>query len=167
VTLLCCHFARNLAYHRGGWHAGQLRRTAEFWVTVNGNFLDQCVLEWSKLFGITASDKKGAHYWGNVVADKSRFESEMFQQIDRTKFDEMFEAVRKYRNEFLSHLGQEKVMTPPVLNLAEHSVWFYHQYIVSNEAQPGDLAGLPTHLPDYYSFCDDEVQKIYTDPPSN
>jgi hypothetical protein len=134
-------------------------------VTVNGNFLDQCVLEWSKLFGITASDRKGVHYWENAVSDKTRFETEMFQIIDRAQFDDMFKTLKTYRNKFLAHLDEEKVMHPPVLNFARDSVWFYHRYIVNNEAKPGDLAtpprDLPTNLEDYYRFCDREATAIY------
>jgi hypothetical protein len=82
------------------------RQDSDFWVTVNGNFLDQCVLEWSKLFGITGSDRKGPHYWENAVSDKTRFQTGIFQQIDRANFDDMFKVMRKYRNKFLAHLDQ-------------------------------------------------------------
>jgi hypothetical protein len=161
VMLLCCHFARNLAYYRAGWRRGQIRRATEFWVTVNGNFVDHCVLEWGKLFGITASDRQGVHYWKNVVSDKTRFEMEMFQKVDRAKFDGFFDDMREYRNKFVAHLDQEKVMNIPMLELAKQSVCFYHEYIVGNEAQSRDIAGLPTDLEDYYRFSDGEAQKIY------
>ena len=56
-------------------------------------------------------------------------------------------------------------MNLPILELAKEAVWFYHQYIVKNEAQPGDLSAppsdLPTDLEDYYRFCDTEAKKIY------
>jgi hypothetical protein len=167
VILLCCHFARNLAYHRAGLdNKGQVRRRgSDFWVTVNGNFLDECAVEWSKLFGITASDRKGVHYWGNAVSDRTRFEREMFQQIDRAKFDAMFKAVRTYRNKFFAHLDQELKINLPTLEIAKESVWFYHQYIVKKEAQPEDLSAPPSDLPtdveDYYRFCGGEAKKIY------
>ena len=62
VVLLCCHFMRNLAYYRVG-HPGEPRPTnREFWLTVNGNFIDQCALEWCKLFG----DLRGEHAWPNI-----------------------------------------------------------------------------------------------------
>jgi hypothetical protein len=41
----------------------------EFWVTMNVNFLDQAALEWCKLL----SDKRGQHYWGNIVTDSAQF----------------------------------------------------------------------------------------------
>ena len=167
VILLCCHFARNLAYHRAGLDTkGQVRRRgSDFWVTVNGNFLDQCVLEWSKLFGTTGSDRKGVHYWKNAVSDKTRFQTEMFQRIDRAKFDAMFKVMRRYRNKFLAHLDQESKMNFPILESAKESVWLYHEYVVKNEAHPGDLSApprdLPTNLEDYYRFCEGEAKKIY------
>jgi hypothetical protein len=162
VILLCCHFARNLAYYRAGWNAGQLRRRgSEFWVTVNGNFLDECVLEWSKLFGITASDRNGVHYWRNAVADKTHFEQEMFQQIDRTQFDSMLRMMAKYRNRFLAHLDEETTMRPPMLDIAKASVSFYHQYVVNNEVTAEEVSDLPANIEDYYTFCADEAEKIY------
>jgi hypothetical protein len=73
VVLLCSHFMRNLAYYRtgqrfpDGWKAKPLVPTAPFWRTVNGNFIDVCVLEWCKLFGdkiTTRADRQNNHYWG-------------------------------------------------------------------------------------------------------
>jgi hypothetical protein len=68
VILLCCSFARNLAFYRAR-ESGKARALlsashpqASFWRQANGNFLDICVLEWCKLFG----DKKGKHHWSRV-----------------------------------------------------------------------------------------------------
>ena len=65
-----------------------LPEKTEFWVTVNGNFVDQAVLEWCKLLG----DKNGQHYWGKIVSDTARFERELFQKVERTKFDMMLKC---------------------------------------------------------------------------
>ena len=162
VALLCAHFMRNLAYHREGRDNGRylLRRT-EFWITVNGNFLDACILEWSKLFGTTGSDKKGSHYWKKAVSDNARFEREMFMQINHAQFDQMFEEARKYRNQFVAHLDDEKVGYIPHLDIAEDAVRFYYGYICQNEVKPGDLFGLPADLDDYYRECAREARRIY------
>jgi hypothetical protein len=62
LFILCNHFLRNLAFYRTGWRRGGVdqeptlrRKESQFWVNVNGNFIDICALEWCKLFG----DKKG------------------------------------------------------------------------------------------------------------
>jgi hypothetical protein len=46
------------------------------------------------------------------------------------------------------------------MDIAKDAVQFYHSYII-NEANHGDLAGLPTNLNDYYSACYKEAQNIY------
>ena len=53
-------------------HPGEPRHpNRDFWVTVNGNFLDQCVLEWAKLLG----DRRGDHHWMQIVSDPTKFVS--------------------------------------------------------------------------------------------
>ena len=57
VALLCCAFARNVAFYRTGMAdeaqplLSQYHRAASFWRQVNSNFFDMAVLEWCKLFG--------------------------------------------------------------------------------------------------------------------
>jgi hypothetical protein len=162
VALVCAHFMRNLAYQREGRDNGHYLPTrSEFWITVNGNFLDMCILEWSKLFGATGSDKRGSHYWKNAVTDNARFEAEMFKVIDRAQFEKLFEEARKYRNQFVAHLDDEQVGYIPHLKIAEDAVRFYYRYIQQNEAQPGDLRGLPADLDDYHDVCAQDARRIY------
>jgi hypothetical protein len=142
VTLLCCHFVRNLAYHRAGKNSsGQLKRAGEFWITVHSNFLDCCVLEWCKLFVDTKNGNPGEHRWDNVVADNVRFEAELFQHINKTQFQALISAMRTARNKFIAHLDDQNVEHTPHMDMAKDAVQFYHGYIVRNEAKPGDLTG--------------------------
>jgi hypothetical protein len=168
VTLLCCHFARNLAYHRADQRSpAELRQAGEFWVTVRSNFLDHCVLEWCKLFVDTRNRQPGEHRWDNVVADKARFQTELFQHVGQTQFEALAEKMRKARNKFIAHLDDENKENTPHMDLAKDAVEFYHRYIVLNEGQPGDnlhprtVTGLLTDLNDYYSGCYLEARKIY------
>ncbi len=69
VGILCCHCLRNIAYYKEGWRSGKLIFRDQFWVTINGNFMDICVIEWCKLFG----DTRGKHYWGKVITEKDKF----------------------------------------------------------------------------------------------
>ena len=61
VVKLCHSFLLNLASYRAGWnnehrHLLEMTNTVsgDFWRKVNGNFIDMCVLEWCKLFGLAA-----------------------------------------------------------------------------------------------------------------
>jgi hypothetical protein len=74
VVLLCCAFARNVAYYRAGWAdraqplLSELHPHASFWRQVNGNFLDMAVLDWCKLFGDpkeTPRKRLAKHHWGH------------------------------------------------------------------------------------------------------
>jgi hypothetical protein len=52
----------------------------QFWVIINGNFLDIAVLEWCKLFG----DTRGKHYFGKVISDVPAFNTQSYL-IDPTQ----------------------------------------------------------------------------------
>jgi hypothetical protein len=138
-----------------------LKRAGEFWITVHSNFLYCCVLEWCKLFVDTKNRNPGEHRWDYVVADKVRFEAEMFQRIDKTQFQTLKTAMRKARNKFIAHLDDENIEHSPHLDMAKDAVQFYHSYIVHNEANPSDIWDLPTDLHNYYSSCYQEAENIY------
>jgi hypothetical protein len=159
VVLLCCHFARNLAYYRSELNGKRLARNTEFWRTVNGNFLDVCVLEWCKLFG----DKHGEHHWRRIVSDTASFETGLLShlRINAIEFEKHIEEIRRYRDKFVAHLDSGKVMQIPTLDLAKTSVWFYHAYTVNNEAKADDLDGLPQDITRYHQHCADEGYHAY------
>ena len=157
VVLLCVHFTRNLAYYRAGH--GRLSKTSPpFWKTIDANFIDMAVIEWCKLLG----DRKGKHFWANVVTDPARFETEMLSHLGVTpsQFAAYVDEMRAYRDKFLVHLDDLKVMDIPVLDQAQAAVEFYHHFVVQHEAAAGDLAGLPTDLADYYNRCFSEAKAI-------
>ena len=83
VGILCCHCLRNLAYYRAGKDRQRSLFRGDFQTTVNGNFLDICVLEWCKLF----SDTHGTHYWGNVITDKECFEADLTKLLKQLSCD--------------------------------------------------------------------------------
>jgi hypothetical protein len=170
VALVCCHFMRNLAYYRVS-HPGEPRSpNRDFWVTVDGNFLDQCVLEWCKLLG----DERAQHHWTKIVSDKRKFEPELLAHLnmDAAAFQAYRHEMREYRDKFVAHLDELRVMQVPRLDNARASVEFYHAYIGDNEAQTGDLSGLPAtaaQLRQYFDQCCAEATRIYghqSPPPS-
>jgi hypothetical protein len=158
VVLLCAHFSRNLAYYRAG-HGRLTNTSSQFWITVDGNFLDMAIIEWCKLLG----DQRGNHCWANVVTDPSRFEAELLRHlgINADELAGYINETRTYRDKFLAHLDDLRVMDIPFLDRAQAAVDFYHRYVVQHEAATGDLAGLPIDLADYYNHCFNEAKAIY------
>ncbi len=150
VFILCTHFTRNLGYVRGAdknkdvWAPPLDHPLSHFCVTANNNFVDMCVLEWCKLFG----DKKGEHYWGSIVADPTKFESELLQHlsVDTATFETYRLEMRAYRDKFVAHLDSELRGDIPSFDLAWRAVEFYYDFLVMHEAAPGDLAYLPVNV---------------------
>jgi hypothetical protein len=152
VVILCCSFARNLAYYRVAWSEeyrpllGLKNAHANFWRAANNNFIDMCVLEWCKLFG----DTQGKHYWGKIVTSmpKSVFEESLLRHLgfEADAFKKEISVMHYYRDKFLAHLDLDYSVILPTLDVAKKAVWFYHAHIVNREANPGDLAGLPLDL---------------------
>ena len=169
VVLVCCLFARNLAYHRAGhespmgWKDDPLHATADFWRTANANFVDICILEWCKLF----ADDNGKHHWKNIISDPDRFEGMLFETLicDDNEFRAFQLRMRKYRDRFIAHLDSDLTMQIPVLDRAKASVEFYHRYVVTTEARPGELIGLPDTAEKFrtgYTKCFDEATSVYS-----
>jgi len=159
VALLCCHFARNLAYYRAGFDGRKFNSQDEFWTTVNGNFLDICVLEWCKLFG-NHSDK---HHWKQIVDDKENFKLSMFCKISISKaeFDKCWKSIRTYRDDFVAHLDSDEVMNIPKLDIAWSAVKYYHSYLIKLCANSNVLHGIPTNLEHYYQKCYSMAEAAY------
>lgn len=158
VVLLCAHFARNIAYYRAG--IGRLKKAGpQFWITANANFIDTAVVEWCKPLG----DVKGRHFWANVIADTSGFESAMLGHVGLTaaEFAAYIDEMRTYRDKFLAHLDDLRVMAVPFLDKAKAVVEFYHRRIVLHKAEAGDIAGLPVDLADHYRHCFEEATVVY------
>jgi hypothetical protein len=148
VVLVCTFFMRNLAYYRGarespvGWWDPPLRPEASFWRTVANNSLDLAVLEFCKLF----ADLKGKHCWRKVVStDKlAEFEAGLHRHVGMStpEWDTYLDEMRRYRDKFVAHLDNDRMMRPPSLDPAKSAVEFYHSHIVATEAPAGRLTGL-------------------------
>ena len=90
VAMLCCSFARNVAFYRAGWVdeaqplLSEYHPKASFWRQVNSNFFDVAVLDWCKLFGDqkeTPRTRIGKHHWRKVVSDPEEFEVRLLTQL--------------------------------------------------------------------------------------
>jgi hypothetical protein len=174
IVIVCCAFARNIAFYRAGWHEKarlfllEQHPEAVFWRQVNGNFLDIAVLDWCKLFGDpkgTSRNRLGKHHWRRTVSDPNGFEAGLLDhlQMDEAGLGVLIGRIREYRDKFLTHLDNDLLMNIPELEPAYEAVAFYHRHIVEREAVPGELAGLPdaNEFALGYSRCFDAAMRIY------
>lgn len=108
AALLCCHFARNFAYYSVFRQSPHLGETG-FWLTVHGNFIDICVLEWCKLFG----NRNGIYHWQRTLTDPDRFRHELLNShgIDEARLKRLWKEVKDYRDGFVAH-SEEQETTP-------------------------------------------------------
>jgi hypothetical protein len=115
---------------------------------VNGNFLDLCILEWTKLF----ADQRGKHHWQKVVGDRTRFETELLAalRLTRAELDAYKQHVLRYRDKFVAHLDHEPIMQIPRLRLARRSVAFLYNYLLAHEDEGGFFPEQPRSARDYY-----------------
>ncbi len=158
VGLLCCHFARNCAYYKAGWDGKKTKATNDFWVTVQGNFIDISVLEWLKLFG----DHNDKHHWKKVVDDREAFKTEMLNKCSITE-DELVncrKSFKEYRDKFVAHLDYEETMYIPELNIALAVVKYYYCYVAKELGMSG-LQNLPQDIEFYYQKCFADSEKHF------
>lgn len=129
VGILCCHFARNLAYYKSGCDGEDIKAQDQFWISINGNFLDIAVLEWCKLFG----DYKDKHHWKKVAHTDSQFKERMFEelQIKQTDLDRIHGSIKAYRDKFVAHLDSEETMNIPKISEGFEMVCFYYKEVKS------------------------------------
>ena len=153
VIILCQSFARNFAYYRSG-HDVDARKLldpsrpdSQFWLEVNGNFIDKCVLEWCKIF----DDKKGHQHWTKVVKNCDEFEAGLLCAVgvNSDEFKVFAGEMRQYRDKFVAHLDNLPTMCIPKLDVAIASVRHLHNYLAAHEAGLATLAGLTTNQDDF------------------
>lgn len=148
VGILCCHFLRNLAFYCAWYEAGKPSVNKQFWITVNGNFLDVAVLEWCKLFG----DVRGKHYFGKVVSDAPAFKAQLLASLDVTaiEFDEYINQMRTYRDKFVAHLDELNEMNIPSLDIGKGSAVFLYEYLLAHEAEGNTFHDAPASAEAFY-----------------
>lgn len=118
---------RNIAFYRAGWKGKEIRVKGQYAVAANGNFLDIAVLEWCKIF----ADRRGKHHWKKVVDDKQKFEQGLYKylKISKKEYRNYLKSILKYRNKFLAHLDDERVMYIPNLKLARNAVLYLYEHL--------------------------------------
>lgn len=126
VGILCCHYLRNCAYYYAGRDGKPVKRKDQFSVTVNGNFLDLCTLEFCKLFAET----RGAHHWRKVITDQAGFFDGLFKAVgmNAAEFDEYIASMTFYRDKYVAHLDEELGGKYPHLGAGKKAVSLGQRY---------------------------------------
>ena len=171
VVRLCCSFMRNLACHRAGLHAGVKSNLLNpnhpkggFWLDAHGNFFDTCVLDWCKLF----ADRKGKHHWRRVVENPDRFEADLYTTLGVTAdaFTTLITKIKDYRDRFVAHLDEDRMMLLPELEVARTAIVFLHQrlaqMIASLEEWP-DLPASAEELAFVYQRASQQAETVYAE----
>jgi len=159
TAILCCHALRNIAFYKAGWDRGDLIAKDEFWVNINGNFIDTAITEWCKLFG----DKRGHHYWRTIIRDKTLFLEKLLLEIDlnEEEFNKYIVELKDYRDKFIAHLDSKDIMNIPKLRTAKDSVSFLYDYLLKNEEQDDCFHDAPENASRYYIKCYSTGRDVY------
>ena len=159
VAIICCHCLRNLAFYRSGRQGNSLVFKEHFWVNVNNNFLDICVLEWCKVFG----DKHGMHYWGKVISDPDIFYSDLLDtlNINDSQFNLYAIEMRTYRDKFVAHLDSDEIMHIPTLTIAEKSISYLYDYLRAHEDDGNFFIDAPIKAATFYADRMKEGKLVY------
>jgi hypothetical protein len=124
----------NIAAYRANWHkingVSKLIVDRDFWVRMNGNFLDVAVLEWCKLF----ADKSGKHHWSCTFKNKNAWKKDLFENMamSQTRFKKELKLVSDYRNKYVAHLDDPIAMNYPYTEFMLNSVYHLHDCLKTN-----------------------------------
>jgi hypothetical protein len=161
VAILCCHCLRNLAFYKAGWRDGEFipKEPSAFWINVNGNFIEICVLEWCKLFGL----KRDEHYWKRVISDWASFFDGLMKLLGMTKdeFEAYVQEMRSYRDKFIAHLDSEKTMNIPKLLIAQQSAVYLYDYLRAHEDEGNFFTDTPATASSFYNHFLKEGELVY------
>lgn len=160
MVQLCSSFLRNLAFFRAGLQHEVQRILLlppdpqfEFWREAHVNFLDICVLEWCKLF----ADRNSGHHWRRVIDDHDRFEADLYATLSVTadEFAKLIKQARHYRDKFVAHLDEQRIMRPPKLDLPKKSIVFLYGRL--------DLDATAKQLEQVFAQALQKAQTVYAE----
>jgi hypothetical protein len=170
MAILCCNFMRNLALHRAGAEIevkdnllNPQHPQGEFWLQSHGNFVDACVLEWCKLF----ADYDGEHHWSRVVEgnDRESFKRDLFKALgEGAEFNQTIQQVKGYRDKFVAHLDEERMMIIPALEVAKQATVFLYGRLGQIITSPKEWRGLPAsteELAVVYKRAAEQAKSVY------
>lgn len=126
----------NIAAYRANWQKqsdkDKLIVDREFWVRMNGNFLDFAVLEWCKIF----ADFKGKHHWSLTFPNKNEWKKQLFESMDLkpSDFERELKLVSQYRNKVVAHLDDPTPMNYPYTSFMLASASHLHDSLKTHPA---------------------------------
>ncbi|MCL9684558.1 hypothetical protein [Legionella maioricensis] len=136
--ILCVYFVKNYAYYKAGFDKKVFIDQDEFWITIQNNFLDMAILEWSKLF---LKPKSHKYHWENIVRDPASFK--------KTVLNYDHDRIEIYRDKFVAHLDNKMIMNIPELEGGLDLVCSLYNEIYSQ--LPSDKKyDMPKNLKEYY-----------------
>lgn len=124
------------------------RRQEQFWITLNGNFIDTCLLEWCKLFG----DLKAKYHWSRCITDADHFLGGLYARtgMDAAAFEAFRVEVRAYRDKFVAHLDELNQIQIPRLQPVIDSVHYLYQYLHDVEDDVEAFIDAPSNANTHY-----------------
>jgi hypothetical protein len=156
AAYLCCHFVRQFAYYNAT--LAQYSSNDKYWLTVSGNFIDVCVMEWCKLFG--SKSKTNYYHYRNVLGDPDRFKASMLDMhaLDEKSYLELWGSIKKYRDEFVAHLEKSENTPVPNMQVAGQLVDHYYRALTNEFPHLTSVIDLPKHIDQYYVKCLNEAK---------
>jgi hypothetical protein len=154
VLLLCCSFARNISIYKQTFEAGAplldtRHEYAGFWREISSSCLDIALLEWCKVW----ADVRGKHFWKRVVRESEHdfFQRQLFARlkVSSQAWDILVSSVKTYRDQFIAHLDDNRVMQIPRLDQTREAIWFLYDYLSTHRDEIIDLAGLPKTIDEF------------------
>lgn len=142
---LCCDCIRNAAYYESGWSTPtELKKgDSDFWVNLNGNFLDMAVLSWCFLFG----DSKAEFRWNKLIDNQAEFSEKMYGFLNCTekRFEEYISYMRLYRDKQVAHrdryLSGDPEIHFPDLGMAVSSASFLYSELLKKYPLMQEICG--------------------------
>lgn len=148
--IICLHCLRNIVLYKASYSNDLRIQDDQFLISANSNFLDIAVLERCKIFGSV----KEKHNWERIVIDNNLFENGLHTKINCTK--EEFSIYRNvmliYRDKFVGHLDEEKMMDIPDLTKAIKSTIYLYQYLLETTDNPDIFSDAPENAEAFYNL---------------
>lgn len=164
VALLTRHCIDNIACYRAGWATdskGEKHVVVQrnFWIRANGNFLDIAVSEWCKVF----ADRRSKHHFARVMPEAATLLAGLTAALgmDEAAYGALIAGVREYRDKFVAHLDDQRVMNVPAMQPLLDSAIFLYDTLCTNEATVVHLTGLQPDAKEFYDKRFAEVLAEY------
>ena len=145
IAQSCLHCIANIACYRAGWNDHKtppvLRNIEDFWIRVNGNFLDAATLNWCILF---ADEKDGKHDWKKAFKNKNGLNENFYSSLNTTEqdFKEGLLEIKNYRDKHLAHMDNPSPILYPKTGFMLDSASYLFRLLKSHKETKALLGGI-------------------------